>query len=401
MGSRRIRDAFWNTLGSGAFAAISFTLLIVVTRRYGVPSAAAIGVSVTTAQILFRIGVFSVSQYQITDVDEKYSFAEYGAAKIRSTLLSFALFAIFVLANIKMDYLLACILLFLFFQLLSVDDLFQNRFFQKGRLDLAGKSKFFVIIGFLAVFTSSTLGGLNLEIAISASLFVSFLLSYIFCFRRERLLVNSDSMIGGREVLLLCLPAFASNILLTLVNSMPKYAVYYMRTKVESGYVNNIFIILSVVELLGSFIYYPFIAEITEALRTNRSLAGKILFKLSMAILGVALIVTTFSFFYGAQLLSLIYGTDFAAYTFEIVYTIGICGFFLAITSLFNWVPIIIRDQKSLLRIFTIGFLVSFAGIMYGTRSFGLRGSMIGYSVGIGIISAALVGYSIHVVRKE
>ena len=384
-------------MGSGAFAAISFILLIVVTRLYGVTYAATIGICVTTSQLLFRVGLFSVRQYQVTDTEEQYSFSEYGAAKIITTIVCVIIFVGYAITDRTLhDSFLSFLLIFLFYQILSVDDLYQNRFFQEGRLDLSGMSKFFIIFGFICSFLLIAICGVQIQIVLLVSVLVSMLLSCCFCFRKERLSISRASFLNARAILLMCLPAFVSNLLLAIINSMPKYTTFYMCTKEESGYINDIFALLNLVELIGTFIYYPFVTDITESMKTDRQKAKGLVLRIGLGIIGVAFTATLLVYFMGTKVLAFLYGVEFTLFRFEITYTIGVCGLFVALISLLYWIPIILRDQKSIIIIFSSGFVMSFLGTFFGTVILGVRGGVIGYSMGVGWIAVLLISYFIR-----
>lgn len=381
-------------MGSGMFASVSFILLIAVTRQYGVAAAAASGVSVTTSQILFRVGIFAVRQYQITDSEEAYRFSDYGSAKLFSTLLCFILFCGYAFLEKRFSFFSAEFLfVFLFYQLLSVDDLYQNRFFQKGRLDLSGKSRCAVTGSFLLSFICLTIMDIRLKTVCSVSFTAACICSYLFCFRKEKLLISRSSCINGRRILIMCLPAFVSNFLLSIVNCMPRYAAFYLCTGEESGYINDIFVLLNIVELIGTFIYYPFVSDITVTMKKDKKKAKKLVFSICTSVTVIAVIAAVGFFAAGNELLSVIYGIDFSSYRFEIVYTVGLCGLFVAFISLLYWIPIILRDQKTVVLVFVSGFLISLIGSVAGHLAYGVPGIIVGYSLGIGTIAASLIIY--------
>lgn len=397
MGKRIKIDAFWNTLGSGSFAAISFVILIIVTRQYGVSVASTIGIAVTTSQILFRVGLFSVRQYQVTDLEEQFCFSDYGGAKIISTGVCFVSFLLFILfSSIDDENFIAYIIIFLFYQLLSIDDLYQNRFFQKGRLDFSGKSKFIVITGFLTIFTGLSMLRVRINTSLLFAFFFSVGLSVIYCMRHEVFSIGKNIFSNGKTILLMCFPAFLSSLLLTLINSMPRYAAFYFCSREESGYVNDIFVLLNFVELAGSFIYYPFIPRITELVRTNSLQARKLILRILVCILGMAVLATVIALCVGRNILSAVYGVDFSSYLFEIAFTVGVCGVFVALISLLYWIPIILRNQGIILRIFSFGFVMSTIGSIIGAMVYGIKGIIIGYSLGTCIITILLLIYFIN-----
>lgn len=388
-------------MGSGAFAALSFFLLVIVTREYGVTKAAAFGVAITTSQLFFRVGIFAVRQYQITDIGEEFLFSDYFAVKLATTSICLFLFFVYVVftGTLGGDF-LEFLFLFLFYQLLSLDDLYQNRFFQKGRLDQSGKAKCLVIGGYLAVFLGLLVCGALLVWALAAAFFVSCIVSYFYCFRTEKIPAGFFAVTKMKRVLMMCLPAFLANFLLTMVNSFPKYTVFYMCSREESGYMNNIFAFLNIVELVGSFVYYPFIPDITESLAKDKKRARKLLFKILAGILFFGVFIAVFLVAFGGKLFGMIYHADFSGYTFEIVYVVGVCGMSVAFISLFYWIPVILRDQKVIAVIFTIGFLVAFAGCILGTAASGMRGAMIGHSIGAGVMAYFLVVYFLEKTKE-
>lgn len=400
--TKRMRDAFWNTLGSGALASISFILLTVVTRIYGVEEAATIGICITTSQLLYRLGLFTVGQFQVTDTQEKYTFSDYCGAKFISsaicipTLGGYLLFDRSITGNVA-----KLVLLFLIYQLLSIDDLYQNKLFQKGRLDLSGRSKCIVVSGFLISFVLLAIVKIPVEGALLASFLTCLILSYFFCTRKSEGKLNRESFSKGWQILLICLPMFISNLLFTLINSIPRYTAFYLCTREESGYFNVFFVLLNVVELIGTFIYYPFIGDITKSIRIDRRKVKKKIFMIGMGIVGVALVSGLGIFLFGIKVLSYVYALDFSAYRFEITYTVGVCGAVVAITSLLCWIPVILRDQKSLIVIFLLGFIVSTPSSILGGIFQGVRGIIIGYSVGVGMIAIALAVYFLANVNEK
>lgn len=399
--SKRIKDTIWNTLGAGSFAAISFILLTITTRIYGIAIASTVGISITTAQLLFRVGLFSTAQYQVTDKNEKFSFSDYFSAKTLSTLLCFFLCFVYLIFDKKIkSFFIPFLFIFLLYQLISFDDLYLNRLYQRGKLDLSGRRKFIVIISFLISFTVNSIFKLNINYSLFISLSISILFSILFCFNTETVRINKNTVKQGLSILFMCIPAFISNLLFAAINSMPKYTTFYLKTREESGYINDIFILLNIIELIGTFIYYPFISDITDNMRDNRRKAKKIILKVGICIISVAFITTVFTFFWGATLLSIFYGIDFSDFVFEITYTVGICGTLIALIAFLYWIPIILRDQKSLILIFILGFIISIISSIIGAFQYGISAIIIGYSVGIGIIAILLFIYFLVKVRK-
>lgn len=56
----------------------TFLMLALVSRVGSVEEVGAFGIAFTTAQLMYIVGLFGVSHYQMTDYDKTYSFREYG-----------------------------------------------------------------------------------------------------------------------------------------------------------------------------------------------------------------------------------------------------------------------------------------------------------------------------------
>lgn len=391
---KKVLDTFWNSMGSGIFAAVSFLLLVCVTRKYGVAKAGSFGVAITTAQLMYRVGIFAMRQYQITDLKDEFSFATYFSAKIVTTLFSFSLFTVYMILNrAAKSELWQFFWIFLFYQILSVDDLFQNRLFQKNRLDKAGKSKCFVIGGYLGTFLILLNFNLELNTVLAAAFLVSLLISIINCpasIWREMAFLRDSSVF---QVIKMAFPAFVSNFLFAFINGLPKYTVFYFCSREESGYINNIFVLLNAVELVGNFIYYPFIPDITKNMTENPKKVRKLILRISAAIVVFGCAAAFFVNVGGNILLKFIYHRDFAMYVPEMIYTIGICGVFVAIVALFYWIPVILRDQRQLIWIFGAGTIVAVLGCVCGTLRSGIFGAIVGHSLAVGVMAVLLLRF--------
>ncbi len=389
---KRMTDTFWNSLGSGIFAAVSFLLLIGVTRGYGVEKAGSFGVAIATAQLMYRIGIFAMRQYQITDLNHEFPFSAYFSAKVASSLISLVVFSFYVIIDeAAKEEFWQFFWIFAFYQLLSIDDLYQNRLFQENRLDKAGISKCLVIGGYLCSFFILSICRMELNTILAVAFFVSFVISVMNCphdLWREMVFVRDNSVFRAMEM---AFPAFISNFLFAFINSLPKYTVYYFCSREESGYTNNIFMLLNVVELVGNFIYYPFIPDITGNMAKDPGKVRKLILRISAAIISVGCVMAVFMYSSGIMVFDFIYHKDFTGYIFEIIYTVSICGVLVALTALFYWIPVILREQKRLIRIFGAGTIAALAGCVCGSLKYGIRGAIAGHSLAVGIMVVLLL----------
>ncbi len=151
--------------------------------------------------------------------------------------------------------------------------------------------------------------------------------------------------------------------------------------------------LLNVVELVGNFIYYPFIPDITGNMAKDPGKVRKLILRISAAIISVGCVMAVFMYSSGIMVFDFIYHKDFTGYIFEIIYTVSICGVLVALTALFYWIPVILREQKRLIRIFGAGTIAALAGCVCGSLKYGIRGAIAGHSLAVGIMVVLLLRF--------
>ena len=138
------KGTIWNALGSTMYGANSFVMLAFVSRVGTVEQAGYFGIAFTTAQLLYILGLFGASHYQMTDYSEKYNFSEYAKLRFISCIFVCLACALSItclgFSGEKRIYTIALTVLML---LNVVGELYQCLFFQKNRLDLSGSALFF------------------------------------------------------------------------------------------------------------------------------------------------------------------------------------------------------------------------------------------------------------------
>lgn len=71
------RDYVWNVVGMGCWGMVFPVLTIVVTQISGADLAGMFSMAYVVACLLMILASFGIRTYQVSDIDETYSFAEY------------------------------------------------------------------------------------------------------------------------------------------------------------------------------------------------------------------------------------------------------------------------------------------------------------------------------------
>ena len=221
----------WNALGSTMFGINSFVMLTMVSRTCTVAQTGAFSIAFTTAQMLYILGLFGISHYQMTDYQGKYTFHCYAKARFFSCVLMLIIgaSAVFLLGfrGEKLVYTLSLTLLML---INVIGELYQCLFFQKNRLDLSGSALFYRTLWSLTGFCIALLLSGNVLLAIFIQILCNSLVTLYYALRvAPSFIVKSGSTNAAgatlHELLLDCFPLFASHLLMNLLLNTAKYGI--------------------------------------------------------------------------------------------------------------------------------------------------------------------------------
>ena len=92
-------SVFWNMMSSGINSVVSMFLLLIVTRLVGVAEAGIFSLGFSTSQMMLTIGNYGMRNYQVTDLNNKYSMKEYLSSRILTTILMMLIVVVFIFAE--------------------------------------------------------------------------------------------------------------------------------------------------------------------------------------------------------------------------------------------------------------------------------------------------------------
>ena len=81
------QDYIWNTAAGLINAAEAVIMSVFVTRMTGLSDAGILSIAFTIGNQLMSIGKFGMRSYQVTDVGERFAFADYLKSRIVTTFL--------------------------------------------------------------------------------------------------------------------------------------------------------------------------------------------------------------------------------------------------------------------------------------------------------------------------
>lgn len=357
----------WNTAGSMLNAFQSVIMLMVLTRVCDLEAAGMFTIAYASANLFLNMGNYGMRNYQVSDVETKYSFAAYARSRIITDVAmlvcSTAYLAWSAIAVGYGWYKVAVIFSMTLFKLVdSIEDVTDGNYQQHGRLDVGGKMQTARLASTLVVFCAASIatGDLLMPLVVATVwTLVVYLGGVVLIRRRTGMPVMGESAGAGasrdaKALLKECSPLFLAAFLLFYIGNAPKYAIDANLDDASQAIYGFIAMPVFVVGLLAQFIYMPIIEPLGRRWSNGdvRGFRWEI-FKQVGCIAVLTLVCDTGAAALGAPVLGMLYNTDLHPYVTELLVLVT-GGGFLAITSLMTMGITIMREQRHL----ALGYVV-------------------------------------------
>ncbi len=353
---KRHSGLIWNSLGSTMFAANTFILQIVVTRVMGISLAGEFAIAFTTAQLIYIIGIFGVTSFQVTDYKREYSFSDYFYFKVMTTMLmiiSGVMISLFYFNSIGTMMLIN--LLAIYMAVHAFSDLYQSLYLQYNRVDLMGKSLFFRTLISLIVFVISVYFLENLFISIIIMTGGAFVSGYFFSYRPKKYIdytVSSFEKSKLKSLFIHVFPLFLCFILVNIIISIPKYTLDFFYGSDIVGYFNILYFPIQGMSLIGTFIFLPTINKYLGFIKSSdKNKFMKLLRNQIALISAITVVLAILVRFIGVKILSGMYSVDITDFELELVLAV-IIGAPLAISTLVQYLLTAFRAIRVLVALY-------------------------------------------------
>ena len=388
---------FWNTGAAMLNAFQTVFILMLISRIDPVIDAGVFTIAFAIGNLMMTIGKYGIRQFQVSDLEEKYSFREYTITRSISCLVMILASFIYVGVNFftglyDFEKSLVIILVCLAKTIDSFEDVIHGMLQQYMRLDVAGKILSTRLFTYIVVYMAVYLVSKDLVFTSAVALIISFLqclyLNWIALSGMEIRKKTFDyKNISG--LLVECFPLFISSYLIMYISNAPKYAIDKVMPSEVQACFSYIFMPVFVISLLSQFIYQPVIGKMALYWQNNDMPSFvKMIYRQVLIVIALSVAVILGGYFLGIPILSLIYGVDLNGYkTSLLILLIG--GGALALVNFLQMIITVARKQNFLI----IGYLAAFLAFVFGGKivveKYGIIGISFFYTLivaGIGII---------------
>ena len=390
------RDYVLNTAGQAAWGALFPLLTMVCTWLVGAEEAGLFSMAFTIGTLLLFLANFGTRTYQVSDIDEMQTFADYQVHRIITCVAMLLVgYAYCRLRGYAEPIISICMGVLVFRAVDAAADVYEGRLQQKDKLYLAGLSQGLRCAAGFAVFSVVLLLTRNLvwaswgmAIAALASLvLLSLPLAWLETDRGDRATFR-----GVKELFVQCWPLFAALFLYNVIDSVPKFAMEGALSYDNQLYYNAMYFPAHTILMISAFIYKPQLVRLARIWDDPDKRRRFDL--LVLAMIGVIALTTgamaLFMGWLGIPLLGLMYGLDFEQFRPLVYVMVGTGGVCACIDFLYQIVTVL-RAQRQVTRLYAIAFVFAVPVSMLLVNFAGLSGAVVGSLVVMAILLLLLV----------
>lgn len=359
------KDYIWNTAAGLINAAEAVVMSMIVTRMTGLADAGMLTIAFAIGNLMLPIGKFGVRNFQVTDVENKFSFFTYLTARFTTVL--FMVMAVcgylgYAAAGLgySSDKIGIIFAICMIYAVEALEDVIWGYYQHRNRL-FAGARMFCVRwIGILLLFPLVLYISRNLKVALMWCLVISVIIFLIllrisyprYCSEEDQFLRLIGNRADFRQIgrlLTTVLPLFGISFLNFYENNLPKYAIdAYMTDEIQACY-GFVAMPVFVIGLLNNFIYQPTLVPMAVEWEQKQINRFRKRIRKQIIIIGVlTAICMTGAYLLGIPVLSLLYNTDLTDYKAELMILL-LASAFLATSGYQSVVLTIMRCQRALL----------------------------------------------------
>lgn len=385
----------WNAVGNTAYNGLQWLITVIVARKAGFDNAGILAIAMSLSLTFRTIAYFGIRNFQISDENNKYSYADYAGFRIITCGASLVLCMIFAVFSGYDKAVLIAICWYMLFRVSEgFSDLLQGMMQKNERLDTVGicltVKAVITTAAFIVVFYSATSINYALGAMAISALVVTFMLELPLV-RKICELKATVEWKKCRKLAIETAPLLFHLLLISVTLNMPKYALSLAYDEAYLGAYSSIFSVSQIIQAVFQYMYTPFLTEFSKLYSNDRiqeikKLAVKIFFVFVLLLAVFVLIMQLV----GTPVLVFVFGKEIEQYKFMILPAIiSVCAY---CTMVF------VCTLETIMRKFRVMITGQLIGVISGIvctfifmKIFGVNGVSYGMAVGTVVASAVML----------
>ena len=402
---KNAKGSIWYALGKIMFALSWMLMLAMVSRTSDVQVTGEFALAYTIASLLYFVGLFGVNHYQMLDYQKKYNFGSYFYAKLLSSglMLLFCAVLLLILPH-TFERKMYMMLLTVYMMVNSFSELYQSLFFRENNFARCGQSMFFRTLISVVVFAVLTYSTNNIAISIAGIVFANLAATFVLSVLPSKNLVSANDYLDSkgtfsvlRESFPICVTMFFSSFLL----NCSKYVIDYLGDSTMQGFYSIVFVPVQAINLLSYIVFLPALNQYARYIEKGQKREFyRMIVSHSSIIAAITVTSVIVSYFFGADLLRIVFNVELTQYVAEIVITV-IGGGFFALSTLLYCLIIVLHEQKKMSFCYIIFSVFSIIISLAAINFIGITGAAVSFMLAHLLLCIALAILILRCVRSN
>lgn len=314
------KNTLWYMIGFGVYFISLWLMTVLVPKLSGsFEEAGVLNTAMSICNIFVMMSNFSVRNYQVADINDKYSKGEYITFRFITCGISLLILPIYLVIMRYSAYIIFLVLCYMLLKICeALVDVVQGIFQKTWRLDIVCRSLTIRGIANLAVFavmeyiTKDLIAALLTTAVIS--LILVFFLDFYPCFKMYEIKINFKNR-RLWELCLCCVPLFFHGILSTLIANIPRLFAQNILGEKMLGYYASVSAPTIIVQVAAGNIFSPVIPLLAEKIKVADRGAYKIIAGIFLVILAIGICAVLGFRWLGNWFLSTMFGKEIISYS--------------------------------------------------------------------------------------
>lgn len=342
----------WNSVGNLIYLFTQWLATVIVARLLGFDQAGVFALAMSLGNAFFCIALYGMRNYQISDLDEKYSDRAYILSRLITLAASLAVCVIVVFVNSYSFYQRVCVIVYMTFKISeALADVYHGIFQKRYRLDIVGKSLIFRGVATLAVLCVGIIFTKSLLYAIIGMSVAAYLLIFMYDYPKLHHFTHSktkEKKNAVRKLLIECFPLAIFLFLSTTIATVPRF---FLERELGSEILGVYFSINTPALIVQAFLAYvlsPLVPVFAKQLAEGALTEFRALFlKVFMIISAISAAAVFGAAVLGEWGLMLLFGESILPYAYLLM-PIVFCTILTAFSWFISYILIVLRDFKGL-----------------------------------------------------
>lgn len=398
-------NIIWNSFGSSSYLFFQWLISILAARILGFEDAGVLSLAMTVTNIFTCIALFGMRNFQVSDLDEKYSNTTYIKSRIITSIIAIIACLIFIMTQSYTTEQIISIIIYMIFRVSeSFADVLHGIEQKAWRMDIIGKSfmlrgitMFLIAILFMIVTKNIVLAILGITIVTSIDILLYDAIKVKHIVGKTAVTNQSDI----HKLLKQCLPLAVCLVMTTALASIPRLFLERIYGSEILGIYASIASPTIIIQVLASFIFTPFISLFAEYLKyQDRSKFIKLFIKMISIIVLISIIAIVGSILLGDYIFMLLLGKDIMPYMYLLL-PIVLCTIFTALSWFFCMILTVYRNSKALIIGNIIGFIVNISTSSFLIRSFYINGTSYSLLISLGVQNLLYLIFILNDIKRN